>query len=110
MQSILIEKPNQLYIKYINSVINIFAGHSYPSRKSADTMFFYAASLTFVLDIAFSMHVAVQHSEHFENGLEMDRAIDPKGYRLENLDMMLYALYYTDEKYDLQKYKVNSLQ
>ena len=47
-------------------------------------MFFYIVPLTFVLHVALSMHVAVQHSEPFQNGIEKDRAIDPKGYRLEN--------------------------
>ena len=36
-----------------------------------------------MLHVALSMHVAVQHSGSFENGIETDRAIDPKGYRLE---------------------------
>ena len=45
-------------------------------------MFFYIVPLTFVLHVALSMHVAVQHAESFENGIEKDRAIDPKGYRL----------------------------
>jgi len=51
-------------------------------EKGADKMLFYIVSLTFVIHVALSMHVAVQHAEPFENGLEMDRAIDPKGYRL----------------------------
>ena len=53
-------------------------------KKSGDKMFFYIVSLTFVLHVALSMHVTVQHAESFENGIEKDRAIDPKGYRLEN--------------------------
>ena len=56
-------------------------------------MLFYIVSLTFVIHVALSMHVAVQHAEPFENGLEMDRAIDPKGYRLENVDMIRYVSY-----------------
>ena len=62
-------------------------------EKGADKMLFYIVSLTFVIHVALSMHVAVQHAEPFENGLEMDRAIDPKGYRLENVDMIRYVSY-----------------
>merc|ERR1712141_996384 len=51
-------------------------------EKGADKMLLYIVSLTFVIHVALSMHVAVQHAEPFENGLEMDRAIDLKGYRL----------------------------
>ena len=71
-------------------------------------MLFYIVSLTFVIHVALSMHVAVQHAEPFENGLEMDRAIDPKGYRLENVDMIRYVSYGIDQKFDLPKYNVNS--